>query len=173
MMKPPVLSPHRSMRPAAVGKMGVAGVLVLFAFVYVGSLFSPGLQDDADSTHAEAARRCRSLTITSRFVRLLRHAENERNRAIPTISLPHLFTPAHGRAASPLRRPGPHHWADDRLRHDRHRGTPPLCFRRSRGPAFRWARSYLRVYTLSAHRPPSSFQRDRRPPSHRKPPAAI
>ena len=34
----------------------IAGVLLLFALVYVGSLFSPGLQDDADATHAEAAR---------------------------------------------------------------------------------------------------------------------
>jgi 4-amino-4-deoxy-L-arabinose transferase-like glycosyltransferase len=29
---------------------------VLFSIVYLGSAFSPGLQDDADSTHAEAAR---------------------------------------------------------------------------------------------------------------------
>src|SRR5580704_13883447 len=34
----------------------VAGVLALFIIIYFGSLFSPGLQDDADSTHAEAAR---------------------------------------------------------------------------------------------------------------------
>ncbi len=67
MMKPPVLSPHRSVRSAAVGKMGVAGVLVLFAFVYVGSLFSPGLQDDADSTHAEAAR---EMSVTHDYVTL-------------------------------------------------------------------------------------------------------
>jgi len=66
-MKPPVLSPHRSVRSAAVGKMGVAGVLVLFAFVYVGSLFSPGLQDDADSTHAEAAR---EMSVTHDYVTL-------------------------------------------------------------------------------------------------------
>jgi 4-amino-4-deoxy-L-arabinose transferase-like glycosyltransferase len=31
-------------------------VLVLFAIVYLGSAFTPALQDDADSTHAEAAR---------------------------------------------------------------------------------------------------------------------
>ena len=31
-------------------------VLMLFAAVYFGSAFSPSLQDDADSTHAEAAR---------------------------------------------------------------------------------------------------------------------
>jgi len=43
-------------RPTALAKAQIAGVLLLFAMVYVGSLFSPGLQDDADSTHAEAAR---------------------------------------------------------------------------------------------------------------------
>ena len=31
-------------------------VLILFAIIYLGSAFSPYLQDDADSTHAEAAR---------------------------------------------------------------------------------------------------------------------
>ncbi len=31
-------------------------VLILFLIVYLGSAFSPSLQDDADSTHAEAAR---------------------------------------------------------------------------------------------------------------------
>lgn len=31
-------------------------VILLFAIVYLGSAFSPALQDDADSTHAEAAR---------------------------------------------------------------------------------------------------------------------
>lgn len=45
----------------------MAGVLLLFAVVYVGSLFSPGLQDDADSTHAEAAR---EMSITHDFVTL-------------------------------------------------------------------------------------------------------
>ncbi|MGC2256954.1 MAG: glycosyltransferase family 39 protein, partial [Candidatus Sulfotelmatobacter sp.] len=44
-----------------------AGVLLLFAVVYVGSLFSPGLQDDADSTHAEAAR---EMLATHDFVTL-------------------------------------------------------------------------------------------------------
>jgi 4-amino-4-deoxy-L-arabinose transferase-like glycosyltransferase len=31
-------------------------ILVLFAVIYLGSAFTPGLQDDVDSTHAEAAR---------------------------------------------------------------------------------------------------------------------
>ena len=47
--------------------MYVAGVLILFAVVYVGSLFSPGLQDDADSTHAEAAR---EMSATHDYVTL-------------------------------------------------------------------------------------------------------
>ncbi len=41
--------------------------MVLFAVVYVGSLFSPGLQDDADSTHAEAAR---EMSVTHDYVTL-------------------------------------------------------------------------------------------------------
>lgn len=44
-----------------------AGVLALFAAVYFGSLFSPGLQDDADSTHAEAAR---EMSVTHDYVTL-------------------------------------------------------------------------------------------------------
>ena len=31
-------------------------ILALFAIIYLGSAFTPGLQDDVDSTHAEAAR---------------------------------------------------------------------------------------------------------------------
>jgi 4-amino-4-deoxy-L-arabinose transferase-like glycosyltransferase len=45
----------------------VAGVLILFALIYVGSLFSPGLQDDADATHAEAAR---EMLVTHDYVTL-------------------------------------------------------------------------------------------------------
>jgi 4-amino-4-deoxy-L-arabinose transferase-like glycosyltransferase len=44
-----------------------AAVIVLFAVVYFGSLFSPGLQDDADSTHAEAAR---EMSVTHDYVTL-------------------------------------------------------------------------------------------------------
>lgn len=47
--------------------MQVAGVLLFFVVVYVGSLFSPGLEDDADSTHAEAAR---EMYVTHDFVTL-------------------------------------------------------------------------------------------------------
>lgn len=45
----------------------LAGALVLFALIYGGSLFSPGLQDDADSTHAEAAR---EMSVTHDYVTL-------------------------------------------------------------------------------------------------------
>jgi 4-amino-4-deoxy-L-arabinose transferase-like glycosyltransferase len=48
-------------------KIHIAGVLVLFALIYVGSLFSPGLQDDADATHAEAAR---EMLVTHDYVTL-------------------------------------------------------------------------------------------------------
>jgi 4-amino-4-deoxy-L-arabinose transferase-like glycosyltransferase len=44
-----------------------AAVLALFLTVYFGSLFSPGLQDDADSTHAEAAR---EMLVTHDYVTL-------------------------------------------------------------------------------------------------------
>jgi 4-amino-4-deoxy-L-arabinose transferase-like glycosyltransferase len=56
-----------STRPAGFATLSVAGVLLLFALVYVGSLFSPGLQDDADSTHAEAAR---EMLVTHDYVTL-------------------------------------------------------------------------------------------------------
>ncbi len=56
-----------SARPSRFAKFSIAGVLLLFAAVYVGSLFSPGLQDDADSTHAEAAR---EMLATHDFVTL-------------------------------------------------------------------------------------------------------
>lgn len=48
-------------------KLYIVGVLLLFAAVYGGSLFSPGLQDDADSTHAEASR---EMAVTHDYVTL-------------------------------------------------------------------------------------------------------
>ena len=57
------LSPGNS----TVNKIHMVGVLVLFALIYIGSLFSPGLQDDADSTHAEAAR---EMLVTHDYVTL-------------------------------------------------------------------------------------------------------
>ena len=65
--KIPALSSTLSERSTAITKTQIVGVLLLFAVVYVGSLFSPGLQDDADSTHAEAAR---EMYITHDFVTL-------------------------------------------------------------------------------------------------------
>ena len=40
---------------------------VVFLVVYVGSMFTPGLLDDADSTHAEAAR---EMVVTGDYVTL-------------------------------------------------------------------------------------------------------
>jgi 4-amino-4-deoxy-L-arabinose transferase-like glycosyltransferase len=40
---------------------------VVFLAVYVGSMFTPGLLDDADSTHAEAAR---EMVVTGDYVTL-------------------------------------------------------------------------------------------------------
>ena len=45
----------------------IVAVLLLFAIVYFGSAFTPGLQDDADSSHAEAAR---EMAATGDFVTL-------------------------------------------------------------------------------------------------------
>jgi 4-amino-4-deoxy-L-arabinose transferase-like glycosyltransferase len=56
-----------SARPTRFANLSIAGVLLLFAVVYAGSLFSPGLQDDADATHAEAAR---EMLATHDFVTL-------------------------------------------------------------------------------------------------------
>lgn len=61
------LSSALSKRPNATRKKQIVGVLLLFAVVYFGSLFSPGLQDDADSTHAETAR---EMAITHDYVTL-------------------------------------------------------------------------------------------------------
>ena len=43
------------------------GLLLIFCVVYVGSLWTPGLLDDADATHAEAAR---EMSVTGDFVTL-------------------------------------------------------------------------------------------------------
>ncbi len=42
--------------PSSRSKIWPAAVIFLFLIVYLGSAFSPALQDDADCTHAEAAR---------------------------------------------------------------------------------------------------------------------
>lgn len=51
-------------RPTTLAWLAVCG---LFAVVYLGSLFSPALLDDADSTHAEAAR---EMVVRSDYVTL-------------------------------------------------------------------------------------------------------
>lgn len=65
--KSPAFNFTFSVRPGGMAKIHMIGVLILFAVVYVGSLFSPGLQDDADSTHAEAAR---EMSVTHDYVTL-------------------------------------------------------------------------------------------------------
>ena len=42
-------------------------LVAVFLSVYVGSMFTPGLLDDADSTHAEAAR---EMVVTGDYVTL-------------------------------------------------------------------------------------------------------
>lgn len=51
-LTPEIPSPSRGVSPAGTW----AAILLIFAAVYLGSAFSPALQDDADSSHAEAAR---------------------------------------------------------------------------------------------------------------------
>ncbi len=41
---------------SVTGKTALLGILFLYAIIYLGSAFTPGLQDDVDSTHAEASR---------------------------------------------------------------------------------------------------------------------
>ncbi len=47
--------------------LAILAVSFLFVAVYFGSAFTPGLQDDADSTHAEAAR---EMSVTHDYVTL-------------------------------------------------------------------------------------------------------
>lgn len=57
-------NPGQSKRESRVAYWAVA---VVFLAVYVGSMFTPGLLDDADSTHAEAAR---EMVATGDYVTL-------------------------------------------------------------------------------------------------------
>ena len=52
---------------AAVPRWCWPAVVFLLIFIYLGSAFSPALQDDADSTHAEAAR---EMLVTHDYVTL-------------------------------------------------------------------------------------------------------
>jgi 4-amino-4-deoxy-L-arabinose transferase-like glycosyltransferase len=57
-------NPEQSERGSRVAYWALAAV---FLAVYVGSMFNPGLLDDADSTHAEAAR---EMVVTGDYVTL-------------------------------------------------------------------------------------------------------
>jgi 4-amino-4-deoxy-L-arabinose transferase-like glycosyltransferase len=48
-------------------RVSYSAIAVVFLAVYVGSMFTPGLLDDADSTHAEAAR---EMVVTGDYVTL-------------------------------------------------------------------------------------------------------
>ncbi len=52
----PVLQARELKAPSTSYRRSLTAVILLFLAVYAGSLFSPPLLDDADSTHAEAAR---------------------------------------------------------------------------------------------------------------------
>ena len=52
----PPISEEKGQLPERLRIVSYGAVAIVFAAVYVGSMFSPALLDDADSTHAEAAR---------------------------------------------------------------------------------------------------------------------
>ena len=52
----PSLPGFQSTRPASRHKFFIALIVLVWAVVYLGSMFSPPLMDDADTVHAEAAR---------------------------------------------------------------------------------------------------------------------
>jgi len=61
-------SPGQPRRPFPHGSRAAYwAAAVVFLAVYVGSMFTPGLLDDADSTHAEAAR---EMVVTGDYVTL-------------------------------------------------------------------------------------------------------
>ena len=67
-MNPPTPPPSAA-RPAPAGASRLArlGILAVFLLIYAGGMFSPALFDDADSTHAEAAR---EMALTGDWVTL-------------------------------------------------------------------------------------------------------
>ena len=54
-------------KPSGRRTLSIVSVLFLVVVVYLGSTFTPGLQDDADSTHAEVAR---EMSVTHDYVTL-------------------------------------------------------------------------------------------------------
>ena len=63
----PQASSEQNRRALLSGRASYALLLAVWAAVYCGSLFSPALLDDADSTHAEAAR---EMFVTGDYVTL-------------------------------------------------------------------------------------------------------
>ena len=52
----PLILKDRNSLPDRLRAVSYWALAIVFAAVYLGALFSPALLDDADSTHAEAAR---------------------------------------------------------------------------------------------------------------------
>lgn len=68
MSNPVLVSPQLETKPSTSSFVRpFIFVLVLFALIYLGSAFSPALMDDADSTHAEAAR---EMVVNNDYVTL-------------------------------------------------------------------------------------------------------
>ncbi len=63
----PTISEERSRLPEPLRAASYWALAIVFVAVYLGSLFAPALLDDADSTHAEAAR---EMFVTGDYVTL-------------------------------------------------------------------------------------------------------
>jgi 4-amino-4-deoxy-L-arabinose transferase-like glycosyltransferase len=63
----PTISEERSRLPERLRAASYWALAIVFVAVYLGSLFAPALLDDADSTHAEAAR---EMFVTGDYVTL-------------------------------------------------------------------------------------------------------
>jgi 4-amino-4-deoxy-L-arabinose transferase-like glycosyltransferase len=62
-----ITSEHQSRRPEQLRGFSIFALALVFAAIYFGSMFTPPLLDDADSTHAEAAR---EMYVTHDYVTL-------------------------------------------------------------------------------------------------------
>src|SRR4051794_461217 len=62
-----ITSEHQSRRPEQLRGFSMFALALVFAAIYFGSMFTPPLLDDADSTHAEAAR---EMYVTHDYVTL-------------------------------------------------------------------------------------------------------
>jgi len=63
----PTISEERGRLPERLRAASYGALAIVFVAVYLGSLFAPALLDDADSTHAEAAR---EMFVTGDYVTL-------------------------------------------------------------------------------------------------------